>query len=188
VSFSPSPSTKSRETRIDPENFPRSLVAGGQVSRVDPESTGLNPAWRKSLALASIGTTWQEGANLTEIQAARRLLIQDMKILEGLAPESGAYLNEVRLNHIPSHPHSLQPHFLFFRLRDTNSTGRNRSSALTTTHSEPSSGSTIRNHSSSFTKVSDQTSGTQISSAEYETPLNPPIDVSFARSMGGCGF
>jgi len=58
---------------------------------------GLNPAWRKSLALAALFTNWQDGANLTEIEAARQLLIQDMKILEGIAPESGAYFNEVRV-------------------------------------------------------------------------------------------
>ena len=44
--------------------------------------------------------TWQEGSNLTEIEAARQLFIQDMKILEGIAPESGAYSNEVRFTHI----------------------------------------------------------------------------------------
>ena len=67
------------------------------MSRVDPESTGLNPAWRKSMVYATLGTGWQDGANLTEIEVARQRLIQDMKILEGIAPESGAYLNEVRL-------------------------------------------------------------------------------------------
>jgi len=43
----------------------------------------------------------------------------------------------------------------------------------------------IRNHCSSFTKVLDQTSGTQISSAECETTFyeSLPIDLSFARSM-----
>ena len=82
---------------MDPEIFPRSLVAGGQVSRVDPDSMGLNPAWRKSLALTTLYTTWQDGANLTEIEDVRQLLIEDMKILEGIAPESGAYLNEVRV-------------------------------------------------------------------------------------------
>jgi len=66
---------------------------------------GLNPAWRKSMIYTTLGTGWQDGANLTEIQAARQLLIQDMKILEGIAPESGAYLNEVK-NHAPHH-HSL---------------------------------------------------------------------------------
>ena len=46
---------------------------------------------------------------------------------------------------------------------------------------EPSSRSTIRNHSSSFTKVLDQTSGMQTSSAKYEAPSKPLIDISFAR-------
>ena len=56
---------------------------------------GLNPAWRDSLALVSVGRPWREGTNLTEIEATRQLLIEDMRILEGIAPESGAYLNEV---------------------------------------------------------------------------------------------
>ena len=41
-------------------------------------------------------TGWQDGANSTEIEAVRQLLIQDMKTLQGIAPESGAYFNEVR--------------------------------------------------------------------------------------------
>ena len=82
---------------MNPEIFTCSLVAGGQVSRVGPDSTGLNPAWRHSLALVFLSRTWQEGANLTEIEAARQLFIEDMKILEGMAPESGAYFNEVRV-------------------------------------------------------------------------------------------
>jgi hypothetical protein len=75
------------------------------VARVDPESTGLNPAWRKSLVYSTLGTFWKDGANITEIDAARQLLIQDMKILEGIAPDSGAYLNEVRIPNV----------FLFFQ-------------------------------------------------------------------------
>ena len=82
---------------LDSEFYPCSLVAGGQVSRVDPDSTGLNPAWRNSLALVFLSRTWREGANLTEIEAARQLFIEDMKVLEGMAPESGAYFNEVRV-------------------------------------------------------------------------------------------
>ena len=61
---------------------------------------GLSPAWRNSLAFVFIGTNWRDGADLTEIEAARRVLIQDMKILEGIAPESGAYLNEVRIQRL----------------------------------------------------------------------------------------
>ena len=67
------------------------------MSRVDPGSTGLNPAWRKSLVYLGVGMSWQDGANSTEIEASRQLLIQKMKIIEGIAPESGAYLNEVRV-------------------------------------------------------------------------------------------
>ena len=36
------------------------------------------------------GDGWQEGANLTEINDFRRLLVQDMKVVEALARESGA--------------------------------------------------------------------------------------------------
>jgi len=76
--------------------FPHGLVTGGQVSRVDPESMGLNPVWRNSLVYTTLGTAWQEGTNSTEIEAGRKVLIQEMKIIEGITPESGAYLNEVR--------------------------------------------------------------------------------------------
>jgi hypothetical protein len=61
---------------------------------VDPESTGLNPVWRNSLVYTILVTTWPEGANETQIDATRQRLIQDMKTLEGIAPDSGAYLNE----------------------------------------------------------------------------------------------
>ena len=57
---------------------------------------GLNPAWRNSLAYSVIGTGWDDGATLAEIDAARQLLTQNMKILEGIAPGSGAYFNKVR--------------------------------------------------------------------------------------------
>ena len=71
------------------------------MARVDPESTGLNPAWRKSLIYMIIAASWQDGADSTQIDAARQVLIQEMKILEGIAPNSGAYLNEVRTTRRP---------------------------------------------------------------------------------------
>jgi hypothetical protein len=93
-------------------NLLHSLVTGEQVSRVDPESTGLNPVWRNSLAYATVGTSWKDGAAETEIHAARQVLIQDMKILEGIAPDSGTYLNEVGVTlQVPPRP--FQEAFLF---------------------------------------------------------------------------
>ena len=44
----------------------------------------------------------EDGANSTEIAAVRERFIQDMKILESIAPESGAYLNEVKESNTPS--------------------------------------------------------------------------------------
>ena len=81
-----------------PRIFVYSLVTGGQVSRVDPDCTGLNPAWRNSLVYVGVDTSWPDGANETEINAARQAFIQDIKVIEGIAPDSGAYLNEVN-NH-----------------------------------------------------------------------------------------
>ena len=63
---------------------------------MDPESTGLNPVWRNSLIYTIVDTSWQEGADETQIDAARQRLIQDMKVIEEIASDSGAYLNEVR--------------------------------------------------------------------------------------------
>ena len=51
------------------------------------------------MVYAVVGTGWLDGADLTEIDAARQALIQDMKTLEAIAPESGAYFNEVRAPH-----------------------------------------------------------------------------------------
>lgn len=56
---------------------------------------GLNPVWRKSLVYNILTAIWVDGANETQIDAARQRLIQDMRTLEGIAPDSGAYLNEV---------------------------------------------------------------------------------------------
>jgi len=134
---------------------------------------GLNPVWRSSLAFVAIGRSWRDGADLEEIDATRQLLIQDMRILEGIAPESGAYLNEVRVPRLFVVPDPvLNSLSRARRLRDMNSTGRNRSSGLTTISSEPSSGSTIRIRCSLCTKVSHQTSGMQTSSAQSEAASN----------------
>jgi len=70
------------------------LVAGGAVARVDPDSTGLNPAWRKALVLTSAGFIWTDGMSSSEISALRAEFKQTMVKYESIAPNSGAYLNE----------------------------------------------------------------------------------------------
>lgn len=71
------------------------LVAGGAVSKVDPDSTGLNPAWRKALASVTFGIGWAEGTSSTEIKQLRAELAGKLESISALAPESGSYFNEV---------------------------------------------------------------------------------------------
>ncbi|TFK57070.1 FAD-binding domain-containing protein [Heliocybe sulcata] len=70
------------------------LVAGGAVSKVDPEATGLNPAWRTALAELVTAVEWPEGSTIADINDQHTALTQKVSVLEGLAPGSGAYLNE----------------------------------------------------------------------------------------------
>ena len=60
---------------------------------------GLVPAWRNSLLYTTFSRDWPEGSDLTVINAARQSLIQDMRIVEAIAPDSGSYINEVRAPH-----------------------------------------------------------------------------------------
>ncbi|KAK1218735.1 hypothetical protein PQX77_018560 [Marasmius sp. AFHP31] len=69
-------------------------VAGGVVSQIDPDSTGLNPAWRGTLGPVIASVQWEEGASATEIQAQRDALKQAIDMLEGLEPGTGSYVNE----------------------------------------------------------------------------------------------
>lgn len=55
---------------------------------------GLNPAWRKALGHVLFTESWAEGANVTQIQKAKQQVRDYVRVLDTLAPESGAYFNE----------------------------------------------------------------------------------------------
>jgi len=78
-----------------------SSVAGGAVSRVDPDSTGLNPSWRKALSEVYITATWPEGSTVDFISQQVNQLKQGTFILDQLTTDSGSYLNEVK-EHVTS--------------------------------------------------------------------------------------
>jgi hypothetical protein len=65
------------------------------VAKFDPDSVGLNPNWRKSVAHIYVGIGWQEGAPVSEIKALRDGMRRQTDILDGLSPSSATYLNEV---------------------------------------------------------------------------------------------
>jgi hypothetical protein len=73
------------------------LVAGGAVSRIDPDSTGLNPAWRRALAHVLFSESWEEGTSMSEINRLRNQLAQTLQRISDLTPGSGAYFNEASL-------------------------------------------------------------------------------------------
>ncbi|KAK1222573.1 hypothetical protein PQX77_014565 [Marasmius sp. AFHP31] len=77
-----------------PEKMVETQVAGGVVSQIDPDSAGLNPAWRGTLGPVITGVQWEEGASATEIQAQREALKQAIDILEGLEPGTGSFVTE----------------------------------------------------------------------------------------------
>lgn len=69
---------------------------------MDPDSVGLNPAWRTALIHAVAGESWPEGTPAGVIQQLRNNLKQDVTKLEALAPGSGSYFNEVRVEVLPA--------------------------------------------------------------------------------------
>ncbi|CAE6533406.1 unnamed protein product [Rhizoctonia solani] len=72
------------------------LIGGGAVSKADPESTGLNPQWRRDALLSwQFITAWAINATTEEIshlQANVTNVVQEFDKLTGL--ESAAYFNE----------------------------------------------------------------------------------------------
>jgi hypothetical protein len=72
-----------------------SFVAGGKVSEIDPDSVGVNPAWRKAVLHATFGVSWPEGTSSQEIQEMVASGTQVESRLRELTPASGAYFNEV---------------------------------------------------------------------------------------------
>ncbi|KAF5371346.1 hypothetical protein D9758_004187 [Tetrapyrgos nigripes] len=75
-------------------------VGGGKVSEIDPDSAGLNPAWRKAIVHMVVGSGWLSGSTVDQIRAVQQQLKDDLAILESLAPGGGAYFNEASLYEI----------------------------------------------------------------------------------------
>ncbi|KAF8621270.1 hypothetical protein AX15_007930 [Amanita polypyramis BW_CC] len=73
------------------------FVAGGAVSQFDPDSAGVNPAWRESVGMYISSITWPEGTPTTEINTLRQTAAANLALLDPLAPNSATYLNEASL-------------------------------------------------------------------------------------------
>ena len=89
-------------------------MAGGAVSRVDPDSTGLNPSWRKALSEVYVGASWPEGSTADFIFQQIEGLKQSTLILDKLTTDSGSYLNEVRFYFFSRITNELIANFYFY--------------------------------------------------------------------------
>lgn len=74
-----------------------SFVAGGAVSKVDPDSSGLNPAWREAVALVITGISWEEGTTSSQINRLRQGAAANLDVLDRVSVDSGTYFNEASL-------------------------------------------------------------------------------------------
>jgi len=69
-------------------------VAGGKVAEADPDSVGLNPAWRKALVSINWGATWDDGTDAQEITSLLNTVKEQEASIRALMPDSGCYFNE----------------------------------------------------------------------------------------------
>lgn len=65
------------------------------MARVDPDSVGLHPGWRKALAIAITISPWGEGDSGEIVRQARERDAQFVRLLEPISPDSATYMNEV---------------------------------------------------------------------------------------------
>ncbi|CAM0139136.1 unnamed protein product [Umbelopsis sp. WA50703] len=70
------------------------LVAGGEVSRKDPDSVAVNPAWRKALWHIVISVGYEDNASPAVREAQHRLTTNTNNFLRDITPGSGCYMNE----------------------------------------------------------------------------------------------
>lgn len=70
------------------------FVAGGAVAKADPESTGLNPAWRKTLGEVYVTVGWPAGSPNSIVNLAVESLKNNTEIIDRLSVDSASYLNE----------------------------------------------------------------------------------------------
>jgi len=71
------------------------FIAGGAVSKVDPDSTGVHPGWRRALVHIFIAEGWEEGDSASIIQDAKARLRAGLDKLAALG--SVTYFNEASL-------------------------------------------------------------------------------------------
>ncbi|KAF9308378.1 hypothetical protein BG003_011202 [Podila horticola] len=74
------------------------FVAGGQVRKGNSEDTSVQPAWRSSLLLPSVGLSWNDDVSYQDQLEIQHALTKAVGRLRAVTPGSGAYVNEADPN------------------------------------------------------------------------------------------
>ncbi|GAB5592368.1 hypothetical protein Unana1_07268 [Umbelopsis nana] len=82
----------------DPDNeshgFMGQMIAGGEVSKKDPGSVAVHPAWRKALWHVVLSTPVNMNSTASEREHIRKRLTKTNRWLRNATPGSGSYMNE----------------------------------------------------------------------------------------------
>ncbi|KAF9236143.1 hypothetical protein BU15DRAFT_64240 [Melanogaster broomeanus] len=78
-------------------SFELMIPGGGKVNQIDPDSAGLNPAWRNAVVEVYSGFSWQDEASSTEIKGLIDQLQKGIQTMYDLTPNDSAYFNEASL-------------------------------------------------------------------------------------------
>ncbi|KAM6494758.1 FAD binding domain containing protein [Amanita muscaria] len=71
-----------------------SAIGGGKVSQIDPDSVGVNPAWRQAIGIFESSVNWLEGTPTAEINRLSQIAAADLESLNAISLNNGTYLNE----------------------------------------------------------------------------------------------
>lgn len=74
------------------------LVAGGNVSKRDPNSVAVNPAWRNALWHTILTSTYPDNASPETRKSIHNRLTDINGVLRDITPGSGCYMNEADAN------------------------------------------------------------------------------------------
>jgi hypothetical protein len=78
-----------------------SFAAGGVVSKLDPDSVGAHPDWRKVLGNVIYPLGWKDGDSASVIEETKSRLRGKLDILSGLG--RGTYFNEASRGFLTFH-------------------------------------------------------------------------------------
>ena len=102
------------------------------MTQINPESAGVNPAWRNAVVETGCGVAWDEGASSKDIEELISQLKAWIGAFHDVAPNDGAYFNEVRVLLSPNYLFT-DAHVLFLSRRPyLRLTGKPHFSGLTT--------------------------------------------------------